>query len=120
MELRVRVHIEPVQILVENVHPIMPMIDPIRVQHWHQHEHEILPQKHSPCILRQQEGYDPVHDMTTWGFSWMHPGSHQHYLLRGFELVGSIRVGEESVVYSFLPIALLPIMGSDCNQVDVP
>lgn len=59
---RIGLGVKPVEVLIEFVHPAVSPGDPIRVEHGHQHEHEVLPQQVGPGILLiEEEPDDPQH-----------------------------------------------------------
>lgn len=51
----VRVIIKPVQVLPKDIHPVVAIGHPIRIEHGHEFEDEIFSEEVCSCIVRQQK-----------------------------------------------------------------
>ena len=116
--LGVRVGVVAVEVLVEGVHPAVPPHHAIRVEHRHQHKHEILPQKKSPCIFFvEQEVNDALHAVAGRRLDGVHPRTDEDNRLVVSELC-DLLVLERIAVKLLVP--LLALVGRDDNQVNDP
>jgi hypothetical protein len=108
--------IVPIEVLVEYVHTVMAMVNPIRVKHRDDLDHKHLPNKGSPNILGYQKLDQPLHDKTRGCLSRMHAGSDQNYRL--FEREGLVRLGEE-VGIGYLLGGAVCLTVCYCEEVDL-
>ena len=117
LPLEFGINIVSVEVLAESVHPEVPVIDSIDVDHGHNHEDKHLFQEIAPCIFGvDQKINNPLHRIAGSSLSGMHSSSDQNN--RFFEPFRPAPLRKQPLIKKFLLLRLAGrlVMGGNSQQ----